>query len=146
MGRKFVKISWLEALVLLLTALFVAGTLLWFHMGAPAEEVTFTGTGQAPAQEETAETPEAPGLLAGEILDLNMATLSDLTRLPGIGEKKGQAILDWRQANGGFESVEELLEVKGIGEGILAQIRPYVTVGTPTAEEGEDNGTDSGGG
>lgn len=42
--------------------------------------------------------------------------------------------------------MEELLEVKGIGEGILAQIRPYVTVGTPTAEEGEDNGTDSGGG
>ena len=142
MTRKFVKISWLEGLVLLLTALFVAGTLLWFWKGAPAEEVTFTGTGEAPAQTETVEAPEAPGLLAGEILDLNTATCADLTRLPGIGEKKGQAIVDWREANGGFQSVEELLEVNGIGEGILAQIRPYVTVGTPAAEEGGDNGTD----
>lgn len=144
MAGKFVKISWLEALVLLVTALFVAGTLLWFRWGTPAEEVTFTGTGQAPDQAQTVEPPAAPGLLEGEVLDLNTATLSDLTRLPGIGEKKGQAILDWREANGGFRSVEELLEVRGIGEGILSQLRPYVTVGTP-AEKGGGNGTDLGG-
>lgn len=144
MGRKFVKISWLEGLVLLLTALFIVGTLLWFWAGEPAGEVTFTGTGE-PSQTETVEAPEAPGLLEGEVIDLNTATLSDLKRLPGIGEKKGQAILDWRQANGGFQSVEELVNVRGIGEGILSQLRPYVTVGTPAAEEGGTYGTDSGG-
>ena len=104
-----------------------------------------TGAMMEPADStEAVEEPAAGGLLEGEIMDLNTATLSDLTRLPGIGEKKGQAILDWREANGGFETVEELLEVRGIGEGILAQLRPYVTVGTP-AEKGADNGTDSGG-
>ena len=60
--------------------------------------------------------------------DLNTATLSDLTRLPGIGEKKGQAILDKRTELGTFQSVDQLLEVRGIGEGILARISPYVTV------------------
>ena len=61
-------------------------------------------------------------------IDLNTATLSDLTRLPGIGEKKGQAILDKRTELGGFQNVDQLLEVRGIGEGILARISPYVTV------------------
>ena len=90
MKGKFTKISRLEALVLLLTALFAAGTLLWFFLGGEPAEVTFTGDGQAPAPSETVEEPAAPGLLEGEILDLNTATLSDLTRLPGIGEGKGR--------------------------------------------------------
>lgn len=80
------------------------------------------------AEQQAEQTPEAPGLLEGERIDLNTATLSDLTRLPGIGEKKGQAILDKRTELGGFQSVDQLLEVRGIGEGILARISPYVTV------------------
>ena len=95
----------------------------------PAGRGDFTGTGEPTAAEQQAEqTPEAPGLLEGERIDLNTATLSDLTRLPGIGEKKGQAILDKRTELGGFQSVDQLLEVRGIGEGILARISPYVTV------------------
>lgn len=84
-------------------------------------------------------------MLEGEVLDLNTATLSDLMRLPGIGEKKGSAILAWRQEKGGFSAVEELLEVKGIGEATLERLRPYVTVGVPAVEKGGDHGTDSGG-
>ena len=80
------------------------------------------------AEQQAEQTPEAPGLLEGERIDLNTATLSDLTRLPGIGEKKGQAILDKRTELGTFQSVDQLLEVRGIGEGILARISPYVTV------------------
>ena len=99
------------------------------HLGTPAGAVTFTGTGEpTAAEQQAAEEPEAPGLLEGEVIDLNTATLSDLTRLPGIGEKKGQAILDKRAELGGFQSVDQLLEVRGIGEGILARISPYVTV------------------
>lgn len=129
MAGKFAKISRLEWVTLLLTACFAAGTLLWFHFGPPPGAVTFTGTGEPTAAEQQAEqTPEAPGLLEGERIDLNTATLSDLTRLPGIGEKKGQAILDKRTELGGFQSVDQLLEVRGIGEGILACISPYVTV------------------
>lgn len=129
MAGKFAKISKLEWVTLLLTACFAVGTLLWFHFGPPLGAVTFTGTGEHTAAEQQAEqTPEAPGLLEGERIDLNTATLSDLTRLPGIGEKKGQAILDKRTELGGFQNVDQLLEVRGIGEGILARISPYVTV------------------
>lgn len=141
MAKNLVKITPLEKWVLLFTALFAAGTLLWFFL-APGEAVSFTGTGTPETVQEVPE-PAAPGMLEGEVLDLNTATLSDLTRLPNIGESRAQDILDWRAAHGGFTSVEELLDVKGIGEGILSQLRPYVTVGT--AEEGGDHGTDPGG-
>ena len=80
----------------------------------------------AAAAESDSSRPDS--LMEGERIDLNTATLSDLTRLPGIGEKKGQAILDKRTELGGFQSVDQLLEVRGIGEGILARINPYVTV------------------
>ncbi len=87
MAGKFAKISWLEGAVLLLTACFAAGTLLWFHTVQPEEvQVTKNPTAQT---SQPAEEPEAPGMLEGEVLDLNTATLSDLMRLPGIGEKKG---------------------------------------------------------
>lgn len=61
-------------------------------------------------------------------IDINTATLEEFETLPGIGPKTAQAILDYRQANGGFKSVEDLLNVKGIGEGTLAKIRDWVTV------------------
>ena len=70
-------------------------------------------------------------LLEGEVIDLNTASAADLTRLPGIWEKRAQAIVDYRESSGPFQSVEELTEVKGIGEGILAQVYDYVTVGGP---------------
>ena len=123
--------------------LFCGGDLLWFHTVQPEEvQVTKNPTAQT---SQPAEEPEAPGMLEGEVLDLNTATLSDLMRLPGIGEKKGSAILAWRQEKGGFSAVEELLEVKGIGEATLERLRPYVTVGVPAVEKGGDHGTDSGG-
>ena len=67
-------------------------------------------------------------MLEGEVLDLNTATLSDLTRLPGIGQTKAQAILDWREAYGPFRAVEDLLSVDGIGEKTWETLRPYVRV------------------
>ena len=75
-------------------------------------------------------------MLEGEVLDLNTASQADLTRLPGIGEKKAAAILAWREEHGPFQVVEDVMSVDGIGEKILADIRPYVTVVIPAAEEG----------
>ncbi len=144
MKEKFMKISRLEAVVLLLTALFAVGTLLWFWKAPPRQEVVVSAM-KEPAREEP-EDSEAEGMLEGEVINLNQATLSDLTRLPAIGETKGEMILAWREEHGGFSAVEELLEVKGIGEATLEKLRPYVTVAPPAAEEGEDHGTDSGGG
>ena len=62
------------------------------------------------------------------LVDLNTAGLEELEGLPGIGRVKAQAILDYRSTHGAFRSVEELLNVDGIGEKLLAKIRDYVTV------------------
>jgi competence protein ComEA len=61
-------------------------------------------------------------------VNLNTATAEQLDTLPGIGPVTAQAILDWRTENGSFTSVDELLEVSGIGDATLADIAPYVYV------------------
>ena len=132
----FKKISPLEGTVLILTLLFVLGTLLWFRVSRPAEGLTFVETGETGRTVSAPEQQSAPGMLDGEVLDLNTASQADLTRLPGIGEKKAAAILAWREEHGPFQVVEDVMSVDGIGEKILADIRPYVTVVIPAAEEG----------
>jgi competence protein ComEA len=61
-------------------------------------------------------------------IDLNKACLEELVLLPGIGPKKAEALLEWRTRNGGFKSLEDVLEVKGIGRGTLERLRPYATI------------------
>ncbi len=61
-------------------------------------------------------------------VDLNTATAEQLDTLPGVGPVTAQAILTWRDENGAFTSVDELLEVSGIGDATLADIAPFVYV------------------
>lgn len=56
-------------------------------------------------------------------VNINTADAETLTNLKGVGIKKAEAIIAWREANGGFTSVEQLLEVKGIGVAILDENR-----------------------
>ena len=65
---------------------------------------------------------------AGGLIDLNTADAATLDSLPGVGPVLAQRILDWRTQHGRFSSVDELGEVTGIGDKILAQISPKVTV------------------
>jgi competence protein ComEA len=67
----------------------------------------------------------APG---GPLVNLNTASQGELEALPEIGPVTAQAILAWRTEHGGFTSVDELLEVDGIGDATLGQLAPYVTV------------------
>jgi competence protein ComEA len=60
-------------------------------------------------------------------LNLNLATAADLDSLPRIGPSTAAAIVEWRDRNGGFKTVDDLLAVRGIGEATLEAIRPYVT-------------------
>jgi comEA protein len=62
-------------------------------------------------------------------LDLNRATAEELEALPGIGEVKAAAILAVRDSQGGFQSLEELETVRGIGPAVVAKLRPLVMVG-----------------
>lgn len=83
--------------------------------------------------------PPAPGALApadsapasaqaGGLVNLNSATIADLDSLPRIGPAIAQRIVDWRETNGRFTSVEDLLAVPGIGDKMLASLRDLVTV------------------
>ncbi|WP_456696368.1 helix-hairpin-helix domain-containing protein [Aeromicrobium sp. P5_D10] len=61
-------------------------------------------------------------------VNLNTATAEQLDALPGVGPVTAQSILNWRQDNGRFGTVDDLLDVKGIGEATLAELRDLVTV------------------
>ena len=62
-------------------------------------------------------------------ININTADLQRLEELPGVGPVIAQRILDYRQLNGPFAQVEDLLQVKGIGEKTLEKILPYIFIG-----------------
>ncbi|WP_246284416.1 ComEA family DNA-binding protein [Gordonia asplenii] len=80
--------------------------------------------GAAPAPGGGSPTPAAT---AGKV-NLNTATVAELDALPGVGPVTAAAIIDWRNRNGRFTSVDQLAEVDGIGPGRLAKLRDKVTV------------------
>jgi competence protein ComEA len=70
----------------------------------------------------------AGGNADGPAVSLNSADLPTLDSLPGVGPVLAQRIVDWRTAHGRFSSVDELGEVSGIGDKLMAQLRPRVTL------------------
>lgn len=103
-------------------ALLALGTVL---AGALAAPVAHAATGDA-------KTPGAAS--AASPVNVNTATLDELTALPGIGEKRAEAILEMRKQKGGFKSVDELTEVKGIGPANLEKLRPYLRAGNASGQ------------
>lgn len=105
----------------------------WFLSRASSPEPWQVSTAQRPAaveyQEEAGGQDEYPeSLLPGESINVNTADIYDLQRLPGIGEKRAQDIIDWREEHGPFQTVDELTSVSGIGPGILEGLREYAAV------------------
>ncbi len=66
-------------------------------------------------------------------VNINTASAAELAAINGLGEVKAKAIVAYREQNGPFKSVDDLKEVKGIGEQMLAKLRPQVTLGTAPA-------------
>ncbi len=84
------------------------------------EQIVVPAVGQASAT--------APGMSSDGRVNLNTADAAALDTLPGIGPATAAKILDWRERNGRFEAVEDLLDVGGIGEAKLEALRDLVTV------------------
>lgn len=87
-------------------------------------EQILVGADVAPAPEGGPDA--APGG-PGATVSLNQATSEQLQTLPGVGPVTAEAIIQWREVNGGFTHVDDLLEVRGIGEKRLADLRELVT-------------------
>jgi len=72
-----------------------------------------------------AQQQSAPRLM----VNINTATRTELIQVPKIGEKMAERIVDFRKANGPFSRIEDIMNVKGMGEKTFLAIRPYLTVG-----------------
>ena len=102
----------------LVTLLFAAAVV---HLTVPAaQEDGYSVTVARGAQVETA--PQRP------LLDINTASAAELEQLHGVGAVLAENIVAHREKHGAFSSVEELLQVKGIGEKKLAEFRHEITL------------------
>jgi comEA protein len=72
---------------------------------------------------------------AATAVNLNTATQADLEKLPGIGAATAKQIIEYRQKNNGFKKVEELMNIKGIGEKSFLKLKSLVTITPPKAGE-----------
>jgi competence protein ComEA len=159
--RHFSKAEKAILILSVIFVLFVGGYFLGQNSWRPAYTVEVAGLGQAKAQAqgtaqtETTGTGSTPAVTSeatedsqqdtsqSGLININTATVEELTTLPGIGEARAEAIVAYREQHGGVRMVEEITDVTGIGDGILAQVIDKITVG-----DGEEigNGENTGGG
>jgi comEA protein len=89
-------------------------------------------TAAAPKSQKAKTTNTVVGLVTP--VNLNTATAAQLDALPGVGASTAQRIVEYRQKNGSFKKIEELMNVKGIGEKSFLKLKPLITVGGDKAD------------
>ena len=122
------KITKTECLLLVMTAVFLcvlAG--LYLQRPEPEKERGYTMITTRETDETVTPEPSPP-------VDVNTAGLAELETLDGIGPVLAQRIIDYREENGPFTSLDELLEVKGIGEATLEGFRNRAVAGAGADE------------
>ena len=94
-------------------------------------------TTAASAQEAARPAAKAATAVASAgPVNLNTATVAQLETLPGIGKATAERILEYRQKNGGFKKVEDLMNVRGIGEKSFLKLKPFLTITPAKADRG----------
>jgi competence protein ComEA len=96
---------------------------------AQQQKATGSSTGSPRSSAKASATPSAP-------VNINTASQAQIEALPGIGPKVAQRIIEYRQKNGQFKKVEDLMNVKGIGEKSFLKLKPYLTVSEKTDHPG----------
>ncbi|HWP99037.1 MAG TPA: helix-hairpin-helix domain-containing protein [Vicinamibacterales bacterium] len=72
---------------------------------------------------------ESSGGRGAALVNLNTATSAELQSLPGIGPRTAERIIEYRQKNGGFKKIEELMNIRGVGEKTFLRLKDRITVG-----------------
>jgi competence protein ComEA len=96
---------------------------------AAAQQKAANRSSKPAASRSAAAAPSAP-------VNLNTATQAQIETLPGIGPKVAQRIIEYRQKNGPFKKIEDLMNVKGVGEKSFLKLKPYLTVTEKTEHPG----------
>jgi competence protein ComEA len=118
--------SWAETVTLGLTAVFLAASILVTVRGRAAEIVILPSAAEESAVPELSGGAEAEDegcvVILQTVINLNTATAEELAVLPGIGETLAGRIVEYREREGPFSCLEDLLDVPGIGESTLDKI------------------------
>ena len=86
-----------------------------------------------PAAAQQTDRSSSPKTAAAGPVNLNTATAAQLEALPGIGARTAALIVEYRQKNGGFKKVEDLMNVRGVGEKSFLKLKALITVTAPKA-------------
>ena len=78
--------------------------------------------------------PAAKAAAPVAVVNLNTASVAELDALPGVGAKTAALIVEYRQKNGPFKKIEELMNVRGVGEKNFLKLRAQISVGAPKAD------------
>jgi competence protein ComEA len=103
----------------------------------PSEDETVASTAPSqPGSPGSSATAPATGVTPDGKVVLNVATPSELMRLPGVGQKRAEKIVELRQRLGRFKKLTDLLRIKGIGPKSLRKMLPYLVLDPPPENQG----------